>query len=105
MAASWNGHLWNMAGVDRAGHAADAQVLAGKAAPRGRYPHFRRAGDYVYVSGTSARRPDNTFAGASADAMGTVWLDIRAQTRAVCRLKGRNSVSPVFPECTFVQNT
>jgi 2-aminomuconate deaminase len=78
-----NGHLWNMAGVDRAGHDADARVLAGKAAPRGRYPHFRRAGDYVYVSGTSARRPDNTFAGASADAMGTVSLDIRAQTRAV----------------------
>ncbi len=77
-----------MAGVDRAGHAADAQVLAGKAAPRGRYPHFRRAGDFVFVSGTSARRPDNTFAGATsvttgADAMGTVSLDIRAQTRAV----------------------
>jgi 2-aminomuconate deaminase len=72
-----------MAGDDRAGHAADAQVLAGKAAPRGRYPHFRRAGDYVFVSGTSARRPDNTFAGAAADAMGTVSLDIRAQTRAV----------------------
>jgi 2-aminomuconate deaminase len=72
-----------MAGDDRAGHAADAPVLAGKAAPRGRYPHLRRAGDYVYVSGTSARRPDNTFAGASADAMGTVSLDIRAQTRAV----------------------
>jgi len=58
-------------------------VVSGMAAPRGRYPHFRRAGDYVFVSGTSARRPDNTFAGASADAMGTMSLDIRAQTRAV----------------------
>jgi len=58
-------------------------VLSGMAAPRGKYPHFRRAGDYVFVSGTSARRPDNTFAGASADAMGTVSLDIRAQARAV----------------------
>jgi len=24
------------------------------------YPHFRRAGDFIYVSGTSARRADNT---------------------------------------------
>ena len=61
----------------------DAKVLPGHAAPRGRYPHLKRAGDFVYISGTSARRPDNTFAGAAADAMGTVTLDIRAQTRAV----------------------
>jgi len=60
-----------------------AQVLAGKAKPRGRYPHYKRAGDFVYVSGTSSRRPDNTFAGARADEMGTVALDIREQTRAV----------------------
>lgn len=63
--------------------APDAQVLAGKAKPRGRYPHYKRAGDFVYVSGTSSRRPDNTFAGAEADEMGTVTLDIREQTRAV----------------------
>jgi 2-aminomuconate deaminase len=62
---------------------ADAKVLAGQARPRGRYPHFKRTGDYVFVSGTSSRRPDNTFAGAEADPMGTVSLDIRAQTRAV----------------------
>ena len=61
----------------------DGKVLAGHATPRGRYPHLKRAGDFVYVSGTSARRPDNTFAGASADAMGTTTLDIRVQTRAV----------------------
>ena len=35
------------------------------------------------MSGTSARRPDNTFAGAAADEMGTATLDIREQTRAV----------------------
>jgi 2-aminomuconate deaminase len=61
----------------------DAQVVAGKARPRGKYPHYKRAGDFVYVSGTSSRRPDNTFAGVEADEMGTVALDIRAQTRAV----------------------
>lgn len=58
-------------------------MVAGQATPRGRYPHLKRAGDFVYISGTSARRPDNTIAGATADAMGTVSLDIRAQTRAV----------------------
>lgn len=60
-----------------------ARVLTGKARPRGKYPHYKRAGDYVFVSGTSSRRADNTIAGASADAMGTVSLDIREQTRAV----------------------
>ncbi|MGZ6010093.1 MAG: RidA family protein [Rhizomicrobium sp.] len=58
-------------------------ILTNKAAPRGRYPHFRRAGDFIFVSGTSSRRADNTIAGASADALGTTQLDIREQTRAV----------------------
>lgn len=62
---------------------ADGKVLAGQATPRGRYPHLKRAGDFVYVSGTSARRQDNTIAGAAVDAMGTTALDIRVQTRAV----------------------
>ena len=62
---------------------ADGEVLAGQATPRGRYPHLKRAGDLVYVSGTSARRQDNTIAGAAVDAMGTTALDIRVQTRAV----------------------
>jgi len=61
----------------------DGKVLAGQATPRGRYPHLKRAGDFVYVSGTSARRQDNTIAGAAVDAMGTTALDIRVQTRAV----------------------
>ena len=51
--------------------------------PRGRFPHARRVGDFVYVSGTSARRPDNTIEGADVDELGTTELDIRAQTRAV----------------------
>lgn len=60
-----------------------APVLPQLARPRGKYPHFRRAGDYIYVSGLSSRRPDNSIAGAAADALGTMQLDIRAQTRAV----------------------
>jgi 2-aminomuconate deaminase len=61
----------------------NSQVIAGKATPRGKYPHFRRAGDFIFVSGTSSRRADNTIAGAEADAIGNTRLDIRAQTRAV----------------------
>ncbi len=61
----------------------DSIVLADKARPRGKYPHARRAGDFIFVSGTSARRFDNSFAGASADEFGTTTLDIRVQTRAV----------------------
>ncbi|MGJ6962867.1 RidA family protein [Streptosporangium sp. G11] len=61
----------------------DGLVVAGKATPRGRFPHVKRAGDFLYVSGTSSRRPDNTIAGAEADEFGTVTLDIAEQTRAV----------------------
>lgn len=63
--------------------ASDSHVLPGKARPRGAYPHLRRAGPFLFVSGTSSRRPDNTIAGATADAMGTVRFDIAEQTRAV----------------------
>lgn len=61
----------------------DAKVVAGKAVPRGRFPHVKVAGGFAYVSGTSSRRPDNTIAGASVDELGTVELDIRVQTRVV----------------------
>lgn len=60
-----------------------ATVVAGKATPRGRFPHVRRAGDFLFVSGTSSRRPDGSFVGASVDPMGVTDLDIRAQARAV----------------------
>ena len=60
-----------------------ARVLTDLARPRGKYPHYRRAGDFIYVSGLSSRRPDNTIAGAAADPLGTMQLDIREQTRAV----------------------
>lgn len=61
----------------------EGKVIEGKATPRGKYPHVKRAGDLLIVSGTSARRSDNTIAGAEVDAMGTARLDIREQTRAV----------------------
>jgi 2-aminomuconate deaminase len=61
----------------------DSAVIAGKAHPRGTFPHFRRAGDFIFVSGTSARRADDSIAGAEVGAGGAVLLDIRVQTRAV----------------------
>ncbi|HTW60032.1 MAG TPA: RidA family protein [Terriglobales bacterium] len=61
----------------------ESKVVEGKARPRGKYPHIKRAGDFLIVSGTSARRADNTIAGAEVDQFGTTHLDIRAQTKAV----------------------
>ena len=58
-------------------------VIEGRAQPRGKFPHVKRAGDFLFVSGTSSRRADNSFAGAEVDAMGVLDADIRAQTRAV----------------------
>ena len=61
----------------------ESKVVPGKAQPRGKFPHLKRAGDYLFVSGTSSRRADNTIAGAEVDPLGSMQLDIRAQTRAV----------------------
>ena len=61
----------------------ESRVVEGKAKPRGKYPHVKRAGDFLFVSGTSARRADNTISGAEVDSLGTTRLDIRVQTRAV----------------------
>ncbi|MBK7343920.1 MAG: RidA family protein [Saprospiraceae bacterium] len=58
-------------------------VVSGKATPRGKFPHIKRAGDFLFVSGTSSRRPDNSFEGVEVDEMGTTNLDIKAQTKAV----------------------
>ena len=61
----------------------ESKVIAGKAKPRGKYPHVKRAGDFLLVSGTSSRRADNSIAGAEVDESGTTHLDIRVQTRTV----------------------
>lgn len=63
----------------------ESKIVKGKAQPRGKYPHVKRAGDFLIVSGTSARRADNSIAGAEVDELGTTRLDIRAQTRAVLK--------------------
>lgn len=61
----------------------EAFILPDRAPALAHYPHARRAGDFVFVSGISCRRPDNSYEGVYRGADGTVSLDIREQTRAV----------------------
>ncbi|SUZ69158.1 uncharacterized protein METZ01_LOCUS22012 [marine metagenome] len=60
-----------------------SKTLPDKAKPRGKFPHIKRAGDFLFVSGISSRRQDGSFEGATVDEMGNVELDIKQQTRAV----------------------
>jgi 2-aminomuconate deaminase len=60
-----------------------AVTVAGKAAPRGRFPHVKVANGMAWVSGTSSRRPDDSIAGAEPGPDGQVLLDIAVQTREV----------------------
>lgn len=61
-----------------------SKLVEGKATPRGAYPHVKRVGDFIFISGTSSRLPDNTIAGVNKiDEMGTMHFDIKEQTRVV----------------------
>lgn len=54
--------------------------------PRGAYPLIKRVGDFIFVSGTSSRRPDNSIAGVDIiDHLGTKHLNIEVQTREVLK--------------------
>jgi 2-aminomuconate deaminase len=59
------------------------KVFSDKAIPRGKYPHVKRVGNFIFVSGTSSRQSDNQIVGAEADPLGTIHIDIRRQTEAV----------------------
>ena len=62
-----------------------------KVTPRGAYPHVKVVGDFIFVSGTSSRRPDNSIAGVDViDEMGTKKLNAYAQTKAVLENIDRN---------------
>ena len=62
-----------------------------KVTPRGAYPHVKVVGDFIFVSGTSSRRPDNSIAGVVIiDEMGTKKLDAYLQTKAVLENIDRN---------------
>lgn len=61
----------------------DSRLVEDKAQPLGAYPHVKIAGDFVFVSGTSSRRQDNSISGATTGPHGEVSMDITVQTRAV----------------------
>ncbi len=62
-----------------------------KVTPRGAYPHVKVVGDFIFVSGTSSRKPDNSIEGVVIiDEMGTKKLDAYLQTKAVLQNIDRN---------------
>ncbi len=86
------------------------KLIQDKAKPRGKFPHVKRVGDFIYVSGTSSRRSDNSFEGVEVDEFGTTNLDIKAQTKAVLEnindiLKEENaSLDDVIDITSFLVN-
>jgi len=85
--------------------------MSDKVTPRGAYPHNRRAGDFIFVSGTSSRRADNTIAGVDIiDEMGTKRLNIEVQTREVLNNIAKNlesvgaSMNDVVDVTSFLVN-
>jgi 2-aminomuconate deaminase len=60
-----------------------AIILDERAAALAHYPHARRVGDLLFISGVSSRRPDNSHVGVTIHDDGTVDKDIAAQTEAV----------------------
>lgn len=53
------------------------------ARPRANYPHARRVGNFVFVSGLSSRQPDDSIAGVTHTDDGRIIRDIARQTEAV----------------------
>lgn len=85
--------------------------MSNKVTPRGAYPHHRRAGDFIFISGTSSRRADNTIAGVEIiDEMGTKRLNIEVQTREVLQNIEKNlksagaSMSDIVDVTSFLVN-
>ena len=79
--------------------------------PRGAYPHTKRVGDFIFVSGTSSRRADNSIAGVEIiDAMGTKKFDAAVQTREVLQNIDKNlakegaSLADVVDVTSFLVN-
>jgi 2-aminomuconate deaminase len=58
-------------------------ILDDRAQALAHYPHARRVGNLLFVSGVSSRRFDDTHAGVTVHADGRVERDIRLQTEAV----------------------
>lgn len=61
----------------------EAIIVDGRPGALANYPHARRVGDLLFVSGMSCRQPDNSHVGVEIDADGTIRRDVGTQTRAV----------------------
>lgn len=59
------------------------KIHTDRAKPLGSYPHTKRVGDFIYISGTSSRRIDNSIEGSIKNADGTYEGDVYVQTKAV----------------------
>ena len=58
-------------------------IVADRPGALANYPHARRVGDLLFVSGMSCRQPDDSHVGVRVDDDGTIHRDIGVQTRAV----------------------
>ena len=59
------------------------KIHSDRAKPLGSYPHTKRVGDFIYISGTSSRRIDNSIEGSIKNDDGTFTGDVYIQTKAV----------------------
>lgn len=60
-------------------------IVEGRAGALANYPHAKKVGPFLYVSGISSRRPDNSHEGVKIHEDGTVEKDCALQTRAVIK--------------------
>lgn len=56
-------------------------TVPGKAKPKGSFPHVKRVENTVFISGTSSRRPDESFSGVTIFPDGSIFHDTYEQTR------------------------
>lgn len=61
----------------------EAFIFADRPGALAHYPHARRAGNLLFLSGLSSRRLDNSHVGVTLHDDGRIETDIEAQTQAV----------------------
>jgi len=60
-----------------------SKIFGDRPRPLGNYPHLKRVDNFIFISGTSARREDNSFEGVRFNEDGTFEIDFREQTRYI----------------------
>ena len=60
-----------------------SKIFGDRPRPLGNYPHLKRVDNFIFISGTSARREDNSFEGVRFNEDGTFDIDFREQTRYI----------------------